>query len=309
MLEAFFLFNSIAVVIGISATTVMLILYLKTRHPKLPSTITTNFLLSLAAVGYAIDLYCMLTVYDPGFYQILWESINFITLGIVYCAPKMCRPGTMTGFTRASERFFRISAVFLGILKFVGYALRSPGFGDAIIIAQTMDLSLLCLYFGVSSLVHKNEATETHKLQYFNVALKISKILMLAMLPALLLIDFFGWALPFMAKLTSQGFSVMPAFLISFSLSMLLSSVKEILEPGEKPNPFFVSESMLKKYSISKREAEIAPLIVECLSYQEIADKLFISVSTVRSHIVHLYQKTNTNSRLELSRLLREAKP
>jgi len=53
-------------------------------------------------------------------------------------------------------------------------------------------------------------------------------------------------------------------------------------------------------YGLSARESEIARLLVDHASYKEIADSLFISVDTVKSHAKAVYRKTGCANRLEL---------
>jgi DNA-binding NarL/FixJ family response regulator len=51
---------------------------------------------------------------------------------------------------------------------------------------------------------------------------------------------------------------------------------------------------------LSDREHEIANTILDGLSYKMIAEKMFISIDTVRSHIRNIYKKLNVNSKSEL---------
>jgi DNA-binding NarL/FixJ family response regulator len=53
-------------------------------------------------------------------------------------------------------------------------------------------------------------------------------------------------------------------------------------------------------FQITSREAEIIQLIVQGASNQDIADKLYISEKTVKSHIYNIYQKTGVQKRIEL---------
>lgn len=48
---------------------------------------------------------------------------------------------------------------------------------------------------------------------------------------------------------------------------------------------------------LTKRENEMLCLLVKGLRYKEIADKLFISTATVRTHIYNIYQKLHVQSR------------
>lgn len=48
---------------------------------------------------------------------------------------------------------------------------------------------------------------------------------------------------------------------------------------------------------LSKREQQIIKLLSKGLRYHEIADKLFLSIETVRTHIRNIYDKLNVHSR------------
>ncbi len=57
---------------------------------------------------------------------------------------------------------------------------------------------------------------------------------------------------------------------------------------------------LCSKYDISPREKEIILEICNGLSNQQIADKLFISLQTVKDHTSRIYYKTNFSSRAQL---------
>jgi DNA-binding NarL/FixJ family response regulator len=57
---------------------------------------------------------------------------------------------------------------------------------------------------------------------------------------------------------------------------------------------------------LTPREREIARFIKSGLSYQQIADQLFISARTVNQHLKHIYQKVGVNSRSQLAAKMEE---
>lgn len=61
---------------------------------------------------------------------------------------------------------------------------------------------------------------------------------------------------------------------------------------------------LFDQYGISKREIEVIRLLLKGHSNREIGEKLFISLSTVKSHIYSIYQKMNIRSRMQLMRVL-----
>lgn len=54
-----------------------------------------------------------------------------------------------------------------------------------------------------------------------------------------------------------------------------------------------------ENFNLSAREQEVLNLLVEGFSYKLIADKLFISMDTVRSHIKKIYEKLHVKSKSE----------
>lgn len=66
--------------------------------------------------------------------------------------------------------------------------------------------------------------------------------------------------------------------------------------PSADTMPF--SQSKLEQYDFTPRELEVLMLLQE-ESIDGIAEKLFLSKSTVRTHISHIYRKLDVNSRLE----------
>jgi NarL family two-component system response regulator LiaR len=62
---------------------------------------------------------------------------------------------------------------------------------------------------------------------------------------------------------------------------------------------FLVNEEKIKQLGISKREYEVLQLIASGLSNQEIADKLFVSLNTVKTHSSNLFLKLDVKRRTQ----------
>jgi DNA-binding NarL/FixJ family response regulator len=60
------------------------------------------------------------------------------------------------------------------------------------------------------------------------------------------------------------------------------------------------------KTALSPREAEVHELVAQGLTNEEIARLLFISLSTTKVHVKHIYEKLGVRSRLEAARALRD---
>jgi DNA-binding CsgD family transcriptional regulator len=61
-----------------------------------------------------------------------------------------------------------------------------------------------------------------------------------------------------------------------------------------------LTEAFLAKYGITDREREIILKVVEGKSNSQIADELFISLATVKTHLHNIYGKMNVDSRYDL---------
>jgi DNA-binding CsgD family transcriptional regulator len=62
---------------------------------------------------------------------------------------------------------------------------------------------------------------------------------------------------------------------------------------------FFLDTSLVSQLEISKRELEILSLLAQGHSNQEIAGKLFVSLSTVKTHIQNLFEKLDVKRRTQ----------
>jgi ATP/maltotriose-dependent transcriptional regulator MalT len=63
-------------------------------------------------------------------------------------------------------------------------------------------------------------------------------------------------------------------------------------------NSLSVDEDVLIE-KLSKREQDVLTLIAEGLSNQEIAQKLVVTVSTIKTHLNNIYAKMNVHTRLQ----------
>jgi DNA-binding NarL/FixJ family response regulator len=61
-----------------------------------------------------------------------------------------------------------------------------------------------------------------------------------------------------------------------------------------------------EEFQLTTRENEILHSLIDGLSYKKLAEKYFISISTIRTHIRHIYEKLHVNSKAEaVAKILR----
>ena len=82
-----------------------------------------------------------------------------------------------------------------------------------------------------------------------------------------------------------------------------------ITVPAIIPNAAFETDNKtIERLGISKREQEILELMAEGYSNREIADKIFVSVNTVKTHGSNLFMKLDVQRRTQAVKKAKELK-
>jgi DNA-binding CsgD family transcriptional regulator len=93
-------------------------------------------------------------------------------------------------------------------------------------------------------------------------------------------------------------------------LGLKLTRKKEVLVvkevPVPSPQPFEVNGERIKNLGITKRELEILELIAQGMSNREIAEKLFVSENTVKTHSSRLFDKLSAKRRTQAVQIGKE---
>jgi len=73
----------------------------------------------------------------------------------------------------------------------------------------------------------------------------------------------------------------------------------------QRPENDLMLEKAVDTFQLSNREAEILKYINERLSNQEISDKLFVSLNTIKFHLKHIYAKLGVSTKQEAVELVK----
>jgi len=89
----------------------------------------------------------------------------------------------------------------------------------------------------------------------------------------------------------------------------ILEAIKELHDGGAPMSPSIARKviqafqlkpsTVLEDHQLTSREKEILYALVDGLSYKKIAEKYFVSIHTVRSHISSIYEKLHVNSKAQ----------
>jgi len=93
-------------------------------------------------------------------------------------------------------------------------------------------------------------------------------------------------------------------------LGFKLTKHKETIVIREVPVPgsgtFVLNETRRRELGVTARELEILELMAQGLSNREIAEKLFVSENTVKTHSSRLFDKLNAKRRTQAAQLGKE---
>ena len=195
-----------------------------------------------------------------------------------------------------------LTVIFLvanfGVIAFLGIISRDMEFGEA--------LPMFKYYYAVvaviSGLISAFMLTGSRS-GYTSAANRISLAVIVAagvlsQAAVLLLMPHSAWMALIFVFLLFAGMALLPAWLTyRTDLSVLTC-------PANHEMPHGIEDFYLK-HEISPREADIIREICNGLSNQEIADRLFISLQTVKDHTSRIYAKTNVRNRMQLMTLVR----
>ena len=91
-------------------------------------------------------------------------------------------------------------------------------------------------------------------------------------------------------------------------LGLKLTKTREtiVVKEVRVTEPFTLNEPRLRELGITRRELEILELIARGLSNREIAEKLFVSENTVKTHSSRLFDKLSARRRTQAVQLGKE---
>lgn len=106
------------------------------------------------------------------------------------------------------------------------------------------------------------------------------------------------------AIFTNVGFVVITIMFISKSVKNARIEYQKLKALAVDGGEALVYEKNADKYNLTNRELEIVKLLKQGIKYQIIANKLFISEYTVKTHLRNIFEKTGASNRLEVIHIL-----
>jgi DNA-binding CsgD family transcriptional regulator len=205
----------------------------------------------------------------------------------------------LTGRMTSNSTVFLYLLVTILLATGLGYILLKLSLFDTFEIIKYCFVLLNLGYFIISAaylLFNKQKKNLLRRNDIRNIAFGI---LILMLLQNILLIFYNGNV--YIALAFINVFFIGGTFI---PLYIRYMSDLSVLQPVPEGRISF--DSLCIKYDISPREKDIIREICNGLSNQQIADKLFISLQTVKDHTSRIYSKINCSSRAQLIALVNE---
>jgi DNA-binding CsgD family transcriptional regulator len=185
-----------------------------------------------------------------------------------------------------------------GAIAALGILIREMEFSDALPLFRYYYVAVAMLFAIISAFILlRGESSSPGRTDRLRLAMIIAGGTLLQSL-VLILVPHSAWmALSFVFLL----------FATITTVTLYLSyraDLKPVIIPEQLPLPRGM-EDFIRRNEISPREAEIIAEICNGLSNQEIADRLFISLQTVKDHTSRIYMKANVRNRMQLMALVR----
>lgn len=279
---------TIAYTIGLVSLTVQLICYFKDIEYR------ETLLLSLSFILLIITLNIKeLNINEPPTNWILLaESLFMLILGSAVAFNMHAERETTNQMFRNKVLLFStlgatIALLVLFIFKKIDLA---QGIVNVFLTAAVIYSMLLTFFTKPSLLIKHREEKE-----------KKAAKLILILIGVYVILGTLNSYYSFLQNSLFDGPVLISVIFIFLAISKLIDDIERLGLFANKPES---TSEKLNQLAISAREKDVVHLLLQGLTYQEIAERLFISMPTVKSHVTNSYKKLGVRNKVELMNLL-----
>lgn len=291
------LFCIISLFAGISSISISSFIYNSNKKKSLKFFIALNLSFFAIQNSITLGLYSKYAVQVNSFIPFLYKFLDFIgtlfssLFGLFFI--NYLFGISITNFK--NKIFISIFAFqFIGIALY--YLLDTHYIFKFTVRASIIGVILYELFIGL-----KNYKQVVHK--DLKQAIKSFILISIIFLPFIVL-DSYKPYIQHVENIELLKIAALPSYFLTINIFNLIFVLKYFNTPS------FVADNKLtdyfkQKYDITEKQGEIIELIIQEVTYKQIAEKLFISPKTVDNHIQNIYKKLNVNSKIQLSNFVR----
>jgi DNA-binding CsgD family transcriptional regulator len=286
------------VFVGIACLALAVFLYMKVRNKLLFNFLIYYSALTLFVFSYLVILtYINANISQVSFYVLL-IVLGVISLSFSFLLFSILHFGHVLVYEKLSTRII-ISEILVGVAALIGMisSFRINWHEEQIYQLKNFGLVFsILIFFSVIgySLILKLSHIKTINVERKQL-LKNTSIINIIFIP--------GFAVDFYLLQTGYYSIFIPSFYFFSSILFIHYFIKkhnaDITKIRSISDPKAYND-YLTRVGISTREKEIVVLIMQGYSNRKIANQLFISLSTVKTHIRNIFKKLNIESRFEI---------
>ena len=302
-----FFFHILSFLVGFTGIILSVLTYVKYRISIIKSYTIFIIALTIIVLGQAITSYNMINIVQSSSLNTILNISSYVGVGfIIYFLPLFAYEFVKKKWTSRKKVFFQV-AMLLPIFSLIIYYITP--YKNLMNILSSSILFLVIFYALVFMCLNYKDI----KTKYKKRVLKIFLTITILFFPYMYL-DARSEQIPILSKLFPYGLLSLPIFYMLWNLLSMyfavkyfkdaideshdLNSQKDIVEVQNKQTEFF------EKFNITNREKEIILLLIKGDSYNQLAEELSISLTTVKTHVHNIYRKADVKNKIQLINLI-----
>ncbi|MDA1354228.1 MAG: LuxR C-terminal-related transcriptional regulator [bacterium] len=302
MLHVINLYHLLSVSSGAAAFFLIVILVAKFRRSLLKRYLALFCSITFVVFGIALQVYRFYLVPDqsPFMFTVIWGITKLGLVSLIFTLPWFTHHLVDDPKRKRKNVLFACMAVLVLILRFFPYEfILNPRLVPMAAIFSFYSFSVILLgTVGYSCFVayrQIRQRKDRQMMDIFKAVVSITLLLFFAFLWDMnhqVLSDVL-WVVPKELAFTPGVYLIWNLVFLTFGAQYLIMT--PVLQLNDD-----TTKSYFDAYNITKREKEIMLLMFQGFNNQEIAQQLFISRATVKTHIHHVYDKVGVSGRVDL---------
>lgn len=304
-----FLFHLLSFFMGFMSIQLAVTAYIKFKKQVIRDYIFFIAALTMILVQQTFVSYEIINLVEPSLLNNVLNAAEYLASScIIFFLPRFAHQLMQKEWKKTQDYLFKIAAFFpVGAL--ILYHLSGTKIKAAVL---SSSLLFLVIVYGIIFLfVH----VESIASDYLKRILKCYLVIAVLAVPYMYL-DTRIEHMAGLNQLFPYGLLSVPVFYFLWSLLSIYFGIRYFriqndkiftaVNEEETEERLKQEELFFQKFNITNREKEIIELLIKGYSYNQLADELVISITTVKTHVHNIYKKVGVKNKMELLYLMKE---